>query len=319
MAEAEAGRLRAQALEGGEDAGASAGVEVYNTLSWPRSDLVILSPRESGAGDRVEEASGETVPSQRLSTGELAFLAANVPAMGMRAYRVVAGEAPVRRVGKGLASGPIQGPRTRRLWRLRRSPLRSTHDRDASDPWSTGLQEGNWCRGAGVGSTSSSMCPGGIRRKPWARGRPRCAGRERTLDLVDVETSAVAPGLRELLTDPRSAWWRGGPFGHHPPGREGMGPGTRKRFSFASPRHGGAAGVDRRTLGRLPPRGGSGPRRVQELLQYPALGGSRRPRVRCDRHHVGCSPDPARRNPNRCHRHRLAGPGRTLRDTALPT
>ncbi|MGW8268429.1 MAG: glycoside hydrolase family 38 N-terminal domain-containing protein, partial [Longimicrobiales bacterium] len=59
--------------------GVSGRVEVFNTLSWPRTDLVILSPEDSPWGDRVLDGGGNPVPSQRLRTGELAFLASDVP------------------------------------------------------------------------------------------------------------------------------------------------------------------------------------------------------------------------------------------------
>ncbi|MFC1791017.1 glycoside hydrolase family 38 C-terminal domain-containing protein [Gemmatimonadota bacterium] len=69
-------------------------MEVYNTLPWIRTELILLPAGASMAGDRVLDERGEEVPSQRLSTGELAFLAGEVPAEGMRSYRVEEGGAP---------------------------------------------------------------------------------------------------------------------------------------------------------------------------------------------------------------------------------
>src|ERR1700733_298535 len=54
-------------------------VQVYNTNSWPRTDVVFLAPEESSAGDRVIGPSGKLLRSQRLSTGELAVLVDNIP------------------------------------------------------------------------------------------------------------------------------------------------------------------------------------------------------------------------------------------------
>ncbi|MGD2120536.1 MAG: glycoside hydrolase family 38 C-terminal domain-containing protein, partial [Gemmatimonadota bacterium] len=76
-------------------------IKVHNTLPWRRTDLVVLPPEASAEGDRVRELGGEFAPSQRLSTGELAFLAEDVPAGGTRAYRVEAGEAPTLRSASG--------------------------------------------------------------------------------------------------------------------------------------------------------------------------------------------------------------------------
>ncbi len=65
--------------------------DVFNTCNWPRSDLVTLSQEASAAGDQVMDADGHAVPSQRLSTGELAFLARDIPPLAARRYTVVAG------------------------------------------------------------------------------------------------------------------------------------------------------------------------------------------------------------------------------------
>jgi len=71
------------------------GVAVFNTHSWIHGGMVTLSKSESLPGDRVTDDQGQDVLSQRLSTGELAFLASNVPAFGSNHYRVVAGECPL--------------------------------------------------------------------------------------------------------------------------------------------------------------------------------------------------------------------------------
>lgn len=60
---------------------------VLNSLSWNRTGLVTVQ----AAGGRVLDDQGAEVPSQRLTTGELAFLASEVPALGSRAYRVTPG------------------------------------------------------------------------------------------------------------------------------------------------------------------------------------------------------------------------------------
>jgi len=67
-------------------------IDVFNTLSWPRTDLVLLPAGLSRAGDRVLDAKGNKIPSQRLSTGELAFVADNIPALGKRRYSIQKGK-----------------------------------------------------------------------------------------------------------------------------------------------------------------------------------------------------------------------------------
>ena len=69
------------------------GVAVFNTQSWAHGGLVSLTPAESQTGNRVVDDQGREIPSQRLSTGSMVFLAPEVPAFSSRHYRVVKGEA----------------------------------------------------------------------------------------------------------------------------------------------------------------------------------------------------------------------------------
>ena len=90
--------LLKQALAGGNDA-KPASLEVINTLSWPRSEVVFLSAE----GDRVMDENGVPVPSQRLSNGELAFLAEDVPPFAIRRFTISSGEPHV--VSRATANG----------------------------------------------------------------------------------------------------------------------------------------------------------------------------------------------------------------------
>lgn len=74
------------------------GVAVINTNSWTHGGAVILSPAESQPGDRVLDDEGHEVISQRLSTGELAFLSPDVPAFGSRHFRVVPGKCSLKTI-----------------------------------------------------------------------------------------------------------------------------------------------------------------------------------------------------------------------------
>lgn len=80
--------LLAEMMAGGTTGNA---VDVHNSGSWDRSELVVLSRELSAAGDQVKDAHGKAVASQRLSTGELAFWAEEVPAFGSARYRVTKG------------------------------------------------------------------------------------------------------------------------------------------------------------------------------------------------------------------------------------
>ena len=65
---------------------ATSEIEVYNTTQWERTDLAIV-PLELG-GESVLDERGRPVSSQRLASGELAFLAKQVPPFGGKRYRL---------------------------------------------------------------------------------------------------------------------------------------------------------------------------------------------------------------------------------------
>jgi hypothetical protein len=79
------------------------GVDVYNTSSWPRTDLVVLSKDQSVLGDVVKGPDGKPVPSQRLSTGELAFLAQDIPPLAGRRFSLHGGQPAAK--GRAKAAG----------------------------------------------------------------------------------------------------------------------------------------------------------------------------------------------------------------------
>lgn len=87
-------------------------VDIFNTASWSRTELVTLSKALSAAGDRVLDDRGKPVPSQRLLSGELVFLAKDVPALGAKRFSVVADSAHVARratvLGTTLDSGRVR-------------------------------------------------------------------------------------------------------------------------------------------------------------------------------------------------------------------
>jgi alpha-mannosidase len=66
----------------GQSASSAAQIEIHNSTSWDRTEIVYLSRDLSAAGDHVTDHAGKPLPSQRLSTGELAVLVPDVPAFG---------------------------------------------------------------------------------------------------------------------------------------------------------------------------------------------------------------------------------------------
>jgi len=68
-------------------------IDVFNTASWPRIDLVSLPASMKLAGEVVKTDRGEVLPSQRLSGGELVFIAQDIPPFGGRRFTLEAGSA----------------------------------------------------------------------------------------------------------------------------------------------------------------------------------------------------------------------------------
>jgi alpha-mannosidase len=78
----------------------SSTVDVHNTCSWPRTEVIVISKERSRGKDHVKNEHGTAVPSQRLSTGGLAFLAENVPPLGTASFHLSAAatHVPAKRV-----------------------------------------------------------------------------------------------------------------------------------------------------------------------------------------------------------------------------
>ncbi|MGB2806820.1 MAG: glycosyl hydrolase-related protein, partial [Sedimentisphaerales bacterium] len=61
-------------------------IDVFNTSSWPRTDLVIIPRHWKLADNIVFSVEGGAVPTTRLSTGEIAFIARDVPAFSAKRF-----------------------------------------------------------------------------------------------------------------------------------------------------------------------------------------------------------------------------------------
>ncbi len=59
-------------------------LNIFNTNSWNRTDIVYIPKKLSLAGDQVKDDQGMELQSQRLSTGELAVLVRDIPSLGFR-------------------------------------------------------------------------------------------------------------------------------------------------------------------------------------------------------------------------------------------
>ncbi|MEG0379999.1 MAG: hypothetical protein RR614_16085, partial [Eubacterium sp.] len=97
---------------GPKEGPSNGGIAEFNTHSWKQSGLVTLSVAESQLGDRVTDEKGVVIPSQRLSTGELVFLASDIPSFGSGHYRISKGT-PATAKGCSLTGTTLENQQLR--------------------------------------------------------------------------------------------------------------------------------------------------------------------------------------------------------------
>ena len=84
--------------------GVTRAVDVYNPSAWERSEVVTMPSSMARAGDRVTDHDGVAVPSQRLSTGELAFFVRRLGPLSAERFTLQPGSAPADGAGAGMAA-----------------------------------------------------------------------------------------------------------------------------------------------------------------------------------------------------------------------
>ncbi len=100
--------LLADTLRSYAKGGKDSVVDVHNCTSWPRTEVVHLSKEMSAAGDHVKDDRGVFLPSQRLSTGELAFLTREVPAFGSARVQITAAKPHLPHTVVSFKDGVLQ-------------------------------------------------------------------------------------------------------------------------------------------------------------------------------------------------------------------
>ena len=172
-------------------------IDVFNTCSWQRTDLVVLPENWDLPGDTVKDMLGKLVPSQRLSTGELAFLAEDVPGMGAKRFTIEA-----QRAG-GLFK---QANAMARGTELSNSLLKVSID------GRTGAIASLKCAGmsielvgdkAGIGLNDYFYVAGRNPKEPRRNGPVRITVREAGPLVASLLISSDAPGCRKLSREVR--------------------------------------------------------------------------------------------------------------------
>jgi alpha-mannosidase len=66
-------------------------IDIFNTCSWPRTELVMLPKYLTMGRERADDDAGAPVPTQRLRSGELVLWARDVPPLAAQRYHLVSG------------------------------------------------------------------------------------------------------------------------------------------------------------------------------------------------------------------------------------
>nr|WP_303652569.1 glycoside hydrolase family 38 C-terminal domain-containing protein [Paludisphaera mucosa] len=76
------------AVRGDDVAARVSRIDVYNTSSWPRTEVVSIPREVAPAGDFATDDAGKAVPAQRLANDELALLVSDLPPFSGRRYTI---------------------------------------------------------------------------------------------------------------------------------------------------------------------------------------------------------------------------------------
>ncbi len=82
-------------------------VDILNTASWPRSEVVLVPRELSAPGDVVTDEKGAAVPSQRLASRGPAGLGRDLPPYSGRRYLVAKGTRPANAPGLKIAAASL--------------------------------------------------------------------------------------------------------------------------------------------------------------------------------------------------------------------
>jgi hypothetical protein len=167
---------------------AASAVDVYNTASWSRTDLVTLP--KATQGELVKDEAGQPAPSQRLSTGELVFLAQGVPPFGAKRFTISAG-APAAG-GKASVSGTT----------LTTPQLTVKLDEKTGDIVS--LRSSSSAKDFAGGSINKFFClPGRDTNKVQFSGPAKISVKENGPLVVSLVAESDAPGCNRLAREVR--------------------------------------------------------------------------------------------------------------------
>jgi alpha-mannosidase len=168
-------------------------IDVYNTINETRTELVIVPAAQSKAGDLVKDINGKKVPSQRLSSGELAILIQGIAPYTKQRFTIHTGNAYVHT--KSTVSTTV---------------LRNDQYNIALD-----VQTGNIIRLERTGIPHNLADSGGLNRYSYLPGDSlekiqfagpvKLAVKEKGPLVISVIATTTAPGTHALTSEIRLA------------------------------------------------------------------------------------------------------------------
>jgi hypothetical protein len=180
-------------------AGAAAqpeGIDIWNTASYPRTELVLLSKEQSAAGDRVTDEKGKSVPSQRLTNGELAFIASEVPPFAAKRYTVTSGDAHQDGIAAVTSKGAVleNGKLTVRL---------DEQTGGVVELWAKGIDANMADTASGHAVNDYLYLPGDHIADLKRNGQIRISIKERGPLVASLVVESEAPGCNKLIREVR--------------------------------------------------------------------------------------------------------------------
>ena len=170
-----------------------AAVDVLNTSSWPRTDLVVLPKDMRLRGEAVRDTDGNQIPCQRLESGELAVLVKNVPAFGAARLTFHDGQphasGDAQAEGATLRNGSVRVVVDERTGAIRQW-MWEAMDVDLADPESAGLNSYHYVSGFEPKEAQSS-------------GPVTFSVKERGPLVASIVVESDAPGCNRLVREMR--------------------------------------------------------------------------------------------------------------------
>ncbi|MHC4693602.1 MAG: glycosyl hydrolase-related protein, partial [Planctomycetota bacterium] len=169
-------------------------IDVFNTCSWPRTDLVVLPKSLVVTGELIKDVDGKSVSSQRLSTGELAFLAREIPPFG--AKRFTFHTSRIRASGSAEASGAkLKNGQITLTVDEKTGAISSLKHRDL--PVDLGAGE------KGIGLNDYFYVAGRNPKEPKRNGPVKISVKERGSVVASLLVESDAPGCHKLSREVR--------------------------------------------------------------------------------------------------------------------